>query len=257
VAFSSCGWWIKERLYYNKAESLTATPAARRARRRLTAADNSRGSARPGARAADRRRTSDLKFSKIKGEPTMRIVLLGAPGSGKGTQTDAITERYGIPTVATGDLLRAEVAANTELGQQAKPYMDAGDLVPFDIVLGMIENGLKKLAEANSNGFMMDGFPRDLAQAEALDQLLDKINQPLDLVLFFEVDYEEIVGRLLGRGRADDNEETIRNRLRVYEEKTAPLIEYYTRKGLLRKVKGTGTIDAIGERIRAVLDEIA
>jgi adenylate kinase len=187
----------------------------------------------------------------------MRIVLLGAPGSGKGTQTDAITERYGIATVATGDLLRVEVAANTELGQRAKPYMDAGELVPFDIVLGMIENGLKKLAESNPNGFMMDGFPRDLAQAEALDKLLAKINQPLDLVVFFEVDYEEIVKRLLGRGRADDNEETIRNRLRVYEEKTAPLIEYYTRKGLLRTVKGTGTIEAIGQRIRAVLDEIA
>ena len=187
----------------------------------------------------------------------MRIVLLGAPGSGKGTQTDAIIARYGVSTVATGDLLRAEVAAGTELGQRAKPYMDAGDLVPFDIVLGMIENGLKTLATTNPKGFMMDGFPRDLSQAEALDQILAKINQPLDLVLFFEVDYEEIVKRLLGRGRADDNEETIRNRLRVYEEKTAPLIDYYTRKGLLRTVKGTGTIEEIGGRIRAVLDEIA
>ena len=187
----------------------------------------------------------------------MRIVLLGAPGSGKGTQTDAIIARYGVSTVATGDLLRAEVAAGTELGQRAKPYMDAGELVPFDIVLGMIENGLKTLATTNPKGFMMDGFPRDLAQAEALDQILAKINQPLDLVLFFEVDYEEIVKRLLGRGRADDNEETIRNRLRVYEEKTAPLIDSYTRTGLLRTVKGTGTIEEIGARIRAVLDEIA
>ena len=187
----------------------------------------------------------------------MRIVLLGAPGSGKGTQTDAIIARYGVSPVATGDLLRAEVAANTSLGQQAKPYMDAGDLVPFEIVLGMIENGLKTLAQSNPKGFMMDGFPCDLAQAEALDQILAKINQPLDLVLFFEVDYEEIVKRLLGRGRADDNEETIRNRLRVYEEKTAPLIDYYNRKGLLRTVKGTGTIEEIGARIRAVLDEIA
>ncbi|KAB2934554.1 MAG: adenylate kinase [Candidatus Contendobacter sp.] len=187
----------------------------------------------------------------------MRIVLLGAPGSGKGTQTDAIIARYGVSTVATGDLLRAEVAAGTALGRRAKPYMDAGELVPFDIVLGMIENGLKTLAATNPKGFMMDGFPRDLAQAEALDKLLAKINQPLDLVLFFEVDYEEIVKRLLGRGRADDNEETIRNRLRVYEEKTAPLIDYYTRKGLLRTVKGSGTIEAIGARIRAVLDEIA
>ena len=103
----------------------------------------------------------------------MRIVLLGAPGSGKGTQTDAIIARYGVSTVATGDLLRAEVAAGTALGQRAKPYMDAGELVPFDIVLGMIENGLKTLARTNPKGFMMDGFPRDLAQAEALDQILD------------------------------------------------------------------------------------
>ena len=187
----------------------------------------------------------------------MRIGLLGAPGSGKGTQTDAIIARYGVSTVATGDLLRAEVAAGTALGQQAKPYMDAGELVPFDIVLGMIENGLRSLAATNPRGFMMDGFPRDLAQAEALDRILAKLNQPLDLVLFFDVDYEEIVKRLLGRGRADDNEDTIRNRLRVYEEKTAPLIDYYTNKGLLRTIKGTGSIDEIGARIRAALDEIA
>ncbi len=187
----------------------------------------------------------------------MRIVLLGAPGSGKGTQTDAIIARYGVSTVATGDLLRAEVAAGTALGQQAKPYMDAGELVPFDIVLGMIENGLRSLAATNPRGFMMDGFPRDLAQAEALDRILAKLNQPLDLVLFFDVDYEEIVKRLLGRGRADDNEDTIRNRLRVYEEKTAPLIDYYTNKGLLRTIKGNGSIDEIGARIRAALDEIA
>lgn len=186
----------------------------------------------------------------------MRIVLLGAPGSGKGTQTDAIINRYGVSTVATGDLLRAEVAAGTELGQRAKPFMDAGELVPFDIVLGMIENRVNALAKENK-GFMMDGFPRDLAQAEALDKMLAKINQPLDLVLFFDVDYEEIISRLLSRGRSDDNEETIRNRLRVYEEKTAPLIEYYTRKGLLRTVKGTGAIEEIGQRIKAVLDEIA
>lgn len=187
----------------------------------------------------------------------MRIVLLGAPGSGKGTQTDAIIERYGVSTVATGDLLRAEVSAGTELGQRAKPYMDAGDLVPFDYVLGIIENGLNALARINPRGFMMDGFPRDLAQAEALDKLLDKINQPLDAVLFIDVDYEEIVKRLLGRGRADDNEETIRNRLRVFEEKTAPLIDYYKRKGLLHTVKGTGTVDDISARIRSILDGIA
>jgi len=212
-----------------------------------------------GSRAIDSTATGFPIFFRptIESDTDMRIVLLGAPGSGKGTQTDSIIERYGVSTVATGDLLRAEVAAGTELGRRAKPYMDAGDLVPFDIVLGMIENGLRTLAKTNPRGFMMDGFPRDLAQAEALDALLAKIGQPLDRVLFFEVDYEEIVKRLLGRGRADDNEETIRNRLRVFEEKTAPLIEYYSKKGLLRTVKGTGTVAEIGQRIRATLDEIA
>ena len=187
----------------------------------------------------------------------MRIVLLGAPGSGKGTQAVAIRNRSNVSNVTSGDFLGIDVLAHTELGQRAKPYMDAGDLVPFDYVLGIIENGLNALARINPRGFMMDGFPRDLAQAEALDKLLDKINQPLDAVLFIDVDYEEIVKRLLGRGRADDNEETIRNRLRVFEEKTAPLIDYYKRKGLLHTVKGTGTVDDISARIRSILDGIA
>ncbi len=187
----------------------------------------------------------------------MRIVLLGVPGSGKGTQTEAIVNRYCISTISTGDLLRAEVDAGTKLGQCAKPFIDTGNLVPFDIVLGVIENSLRKLSEASSKGFLIDGFPRDLPQAEALDKLLLRLDQPLDIVLFLDVDYEEIIKRLLIRGRNDDNEDTIRNRLQIFEDKTSPLISYYTKKGLLRKIKGTGDVTDISSHISRILDEVA
>jgi adenylate kinase len=184
----------------------------------------------------------------------MRIVLLGAPGSGKGTQAELIVGKYQIVHVSTGDLLRAEVTAGTDLGLKAKNIMDAGDLVPDEIMLAMIEDRLGK--PDVENGFLLDGFPRTLPQAEALDQLLGKLGQPLDAVLFFDVDYSEIMTRLLARKRADDNEETIRNRLEVYEAQTAPLIDYYKAKGNLRTVKGVGDVQAIADRIFGVLDEV-
>lgn len=185
----------------------------------------------------------------------MRIVLLGAPGSGKGTQADAIVAKYRITHISTGDLLRAEVAAGTDLGKQAKAIMESGGLVSDDIVLGMIRN---RLSQGDTDkGFMLDGFPRTLAQAEALDDLLGQLGQPLDRVLFFDVDYGEIMQRLLARQRADDNEETIRKRLEVYEAQTAPLIDYYKGKGNLRTVKGVGEITEISERIFKALDDVA
>ena len=184
----------------------------------------------------------------------MRIVLLGAPGSGKGTQAERIVEKYQIAHISTGDLLRAEVAAGTELGVQAKKIMDSGELVSDDIILGMIAG---RLAQGDvKNGFMFDGFPRTLTQAEALDTTLAKLDQPLDVVLFFDVHYDEIMQRLLARQRSDDTEETIRNRLQVYEEQTAPLIDYYKAKGNLRSVQGTGAIDEISERIFRTLDDV-
>ncbi len=184
----------------------------------------------------------------------MRIVLLGAPGSGKGTQADAIVAKYQITHISTGDLLRAEVAANTELGKQAKIIMESGGLVSDDIVLGMIRN---RLSQGDTDkGFMLDGFPRTQAQAEALDDLLAKLGQPLDAVLFFDVDYGEIMERLLARQRADDNEDTIRKRLEVYEAQTAPLIDYYKGKGNLRTVKGVGEITEISGRIFKTLDDV-
>lgn len=184
----------------------------------------------------------------------MRIILLGAPGSGKGTQAERIVEKYGMPHVSTGDLLRAEVAAGTPLGNQAKEIMEAGGLVSDEIMLGMIEERLGQ--DDVVNGFMLDGFPRTLPQAESLDALLARLGQPVDVVIFFNVDYGEIMQRLLARKRADDNEETIRKRLEVYEAQTAPLIDYYKSKGNLRTVQGTGEIDAITRRIFTVLDDV-
>jgi adenylate kinase len=185
----------------------------------------------------------------------MRIVLLGAPGSGKGTQAHAIVDQYHITDIATGDLLRAEVAAGTPLGLQVKSLMETGELVPDDIVVGMIKEHLAK--DDTTNGFMLDGFPRDLSQAETLDAMLRDIRQPLNVVLFFRVDYAEIMKRLLARHRADDAEETIRHRLEIYEAKTAPLIDYYKNKGLLREVDGIGEIAEVSRRIFTILDEVA
>lgn len=185
----------------------------------------------------------------------MRIVLLGAPGSGKGTQAERIVERYRLTHVSTGDLLRAEVAAGTPLGKQAKSIMEAGELVSDQIVLGMIEQRLGK--PDTRNGFLLDGFPRTLAQAEGLDGLLNKLAQPLDVTLLLEVDYDEIMQRLLARKRADDTEDTIRNRLKVYDAQTAPVIDYYDKQGKLRRVQGVGDVRAIAERIFQVLDNSA
>ena len=185
----------------------------------------------------------------------MRIILLGAPGSGKGTQSEAIIRKYQIRHIATGDILRAEVAAGTPLGRQAKEIMEAGQLVSDEIMLGMIE---QRLANNDApKGFLLDGFPRTLGQAEALDALLAKLSQPLDVVLFLDMNYDEIMKRLLARKRADDNEETIRKRLQVYEAETTPLIRYYEARGNLHTVKGIGKIEEISERIFKILDEVA
>jgi adenylate kinase len=184
----------------------------------------------------------------------MRLVLLGAPGSGKGTQAEAIAARFKIDKVSTGDLLRAEVAAGSPLGLQAKAIMDAGGLVSDDIVLGMIE---ERLNSELSGGFLLDGFPRTVHQAEALEATLNKIGRPLDCALFFNVDYGEIMKRLLARHRFDDTEETIRKRLTVYETQTTPVIDYYRRKGILREVQGVGEVQDISDRIFNVLNSFA
>ena len=184
-----------------------------------------------------------------------RIVLLGPPGAGKGTQATAIVESKGIPHVSTGDMLRAAVKAGTPIGKKAKAVMDAGELVSDEIVIGIAE---ERLGQADARqGFLLDGFPRTLAQAEALEQLLAKLGTPLDCCLALTVDNEAVVQRLLKRaqieGRADDNEVTIRERMRVYDSQTAPLLGFYRGRGKLVEISGMGTIEAVGQRIREAL----
>lgn len=181
----------------------------------------------------------------------LKIVLLGAPGSGKGTQSAKLVEEYGVPQISTGDLLRAAVAAQTELGLKAKSAMDAGQLVADDVVIGMIHERLRE--PDATKGFILDGFPRTQAQAEALDDLLQELGRPLQRVVHLDVDNEEIVQRLLSRGRADDSEDTIRQRLSVFQQQTAPLIDYYAQRELLRTVAGVGTVDDIHARIKQAL----
>lgn len=215
----------------------------------------------------------------------MRIVLLGAPGSGKGTQSQRLVERVGIPQISTGDLLRTAVSKGTELGRQAKEAMDSGRLVDDSLVLGMIR---ERLGEPDTRkGFILDGFPRNLAQAHALDHLLEALKQPLDAVVQLDVDYGELVKRISGRRtcadcgrvfnlltspprganarcpvtgephrlvqRPDDNEATVAERLRVYDEKTRPLIDFYRARGLLRVIDAQGDLDVVTRRLAQVL----
>lgn len=215
----------------------------------------------------------------------MRIVLLGAPGSGKGTQAKLLAEQYKIPQISTGDLLRAAVAAASPLGRQAKAAMDAGQLVSDDIVLGMIEERLA--APDAKKGFVLDGFPRNIQQAEALDAMLGKLGQPLQVAILIDVDFDILMQRLTGRRtcescgqtfniytspsklddkcdkcggnlrhRADDNEETIGSRLRVYDAQTAPLVAYYRKQNKLRSVQGVGEIPDIYQALRKIVDEL-
>ena len=185
-----------------------------------------------------------------------RIVLLGPPGAGKGTQATAIVDAKGVPHISTGDMLRAAVKAGTPIGKKAKAVMDAGELVSDEIVIGIAE---ERLGQPDAKkGFLLDGFPRTQAQAEALERLLARLGTPLDLCLALTVDNEAVVQRLLKRarieGRADDNEATIRERMRVYDSQTAPLISFYRGRGRLVEVSGMGTIEEVGKRIREALE---
>lgn len=185
----------------------------------------------------------------------MRLVLLGAPGSGKGTQANLLVEHLRVPHISTGDLLRAAVKAGSQLGRQAKAAMDAGQLVSDDIVLGMLEERLA-LDDAR-DGFILDGYPRNLAQCQALESLLQRIGQPLDRAIKLEVPSELIVERLAGRaqaeGRDDDTPETVRARLQVYADQTEPVAEYLHTQGKLRTVDGVGGIDEVFARIKSAL----
>ena len=181
----------------------------------------------------------------------MRLVLLGAPGSGKGTQAARLKEHLQVPHISTGDLLRAEVAAGTPLGLEAKAIMARGDLVSDDILLGMLEERFSR--EDTRAGFILDGYPRNLAQAAALDALLKKLGVQFDAAVQLEVDNEQIIERLAGRaqaeGRADDSPESVRHRLDVYDRQTAPVIAFYREHDQLTVVDGVGSLDEVFARI--------
>ena len=216
---------------------------------------------------------------------TMRIVLLGAPGSGKGTQAKRLAEKYKIPQISTGDLLRAAVEAKTPTGVQAKSSLDAGQLVPDQVVLDMIKERMAK--PDTQDGFILDGFPRNMMQAQALDAMLTKITRPLDAAILIAVDFDALIQRITGRRtcvscgtlfniysspsrladrcdrcggnlhhRSDDNEETIGNRLRVYEAQTTPLIAYYRNQNKLRTVQGVGEVQDIFSDVCKIIDEL-
>lgn len=178
-----------------------------------------------------------------------RLLFLGPPGAGKGTQAQRLAASEGLLHLSTGDLLRAEVQAGSALGQEAQAVMARGELVSDALVLAIVRQRL----EQHSGGWLLDGFPRNLAQAEALDQLLAELNQAIECVVLMELDPAVLIQRLLSRGREDDSEAVIRHRLVVYQEQTAPLIRHYEAKGLLTRVDAAGSIEAIGERLAAVL----
>jgi adenylate kinase len=212
----------------------------------------------------------------------MKLILIGAPGSGKGTQAKYLTEKYHVPQIATGDLLRAAVAAMTPLGRQAKTIMDAGQLVPNDIVIGMIR---ERIARPDADqGFILDGFPRNIAQAIALDDILDKLGKPIDAVLQFDVDAEMLIQRMIGRltciscgalfnlftqppaiddkcdecggtlhHRSDDNEETIERRLHIFEALTQPVSDHYKHKGILHVLEAHGDVSEVTKRVKSAL----
>jgi len=185
----------------------------------------------------------------------VKIVLLGGPGAGKGTQAAKLKQQYEIPHVSTGEILREARSSGTDLGIKAAEYMDAGKLLPDDIILGIVDERLGM--PAMENGFIFDGFPRTIPQAEGLDKLLEARESALDAVVSIDVPDEVVVERLLKRaeieGRADDNRETIEERLSVYYKQTEPLKAYYETRGILKSVDGLGTVEEILDRIKAVL----
>lgn len=185
----------------------------------------------------------------------MRLIFMGPPGAGKGTQSKMICERYEMPAISTGDIFRQNVKEETELGLEAKRYMDAGDYVPDEVTNAMVRDRLREADAAG--GFLLDGYPRTLAQVEELDSMLAEAGHDLDVVLVLTVDTEEVVQRLLERagkeGRADDGEEVIRHRQDLYDQQTRPLLDVYRDRGRLVEVDGTGEVDEVAKRIDEAL----
>ncbi len=180
----------------------------------------------------------------------MRLIIMGPPGAGKGTQAEALADRIGGAHISTGDIFRANVKDQTELGRTAQRYMDAGEYVPDEVTNEMVK---ERISRDDADSFILDGYPRTVDQVETLDAMLVELQRPLDVVIALVVDAEELIGRLLKRaetsGRTDDTEEVIRHRQAVYSAETSPLLEVYSSRGLLREVDGMGDIDEIAQRI--------
>ena len=185
----------------------------------------------------------------------MRLVFIGPPGAGKGTQAARLIEKYKLAHLSTGDMLRAARDAKTPVGLDADKYMSAGMLVPDHVIMDIIAERLKQ--PDCKQGYLLDGFPRTIAQAEALDAMLAKKSTPLDAVLEIKVPEDELFKRLAGRGRADDTPEVIHQRLAAYRKQTEPLLAYYAKRGLLKSIDGLGSVDEIFTRAKAVLDRLA
>jgi adenylate kinase len=187
----------------------------------------------------------------------MRLILMGPPGAGKGTQAKVVADRLGIPAISTGDIFRANVSDQTPLGLEAKRYMDAGEYVPDEVTNAMVRD---RIGEGDATGgFLLDGYPRTVAQVKELDEMLVAQGRALDAVVVLTVDEDEVVGRLLKRaeveGRADDTEEVVRHRQNVYNEQTAPLIEVYEERGVLHRVDGMGSVEEVSGRVFAALED--
>jgi len=188
----------------------------------------------------------------------MRLIFMGPPGAGKGTQAQVVAERYSIPAISTGDIFRKNVSEGTELGVQAQRFMDAGEYVPDELTNLMVRN---RIDEPDADrGFLLDGYPRTLVQVEELDGMIKHTGHVLDAVVVLTVDKEELVQRLLQRaateGRADDTEEVVRRRYEVYDDQTAPLIDVYRDRGLMIEVDGMGEVDEVSQRIFDALDKV-